>query len=75
MAEPFTGGYRWATITPDDHSGVLYITAFLTFTYANLTFITRCFLKYQVFGLDDWTLVIAQVCMLRSPRSNLVLGY
>ncbi|KAF2659603.1 hypothetical protein K491DRAFT_651059 [Lophiostoma macrostomum CBS 122681] len=60
MTEPSTGGHRWSNITADDHSGIVYITAFVTFTYTNLAFLTRCCLKWRVFGLDDWTMCITQ---------------
>ncbi len=58
MAE---AGDRWATITPDDHRGIVYIVAFLACTYSTLTFLTRCFIKWHVFGLDDAAMAIAQV--------------
>jgi hypothetical protein len=57
-------GYRWATITADDSSGVLYIVAFLSFTYSSLTFIARCFIKWRVLGIDDAAALAAQVCRL-----------
>lgn len=61
MADLIPSGYRFSTITPDDHGGYVYIGAFLAFTYANLTFLTRCFIKWQVFGFDDWAMCVAQV--------------
>ncbi|KAF2732925.1 hypothetical protein EJ04DRAFT_469290 [Polyplosphaeria fusca] len=61
MADAFPSGYRFSTVTPNDHSGLIYIAAFLTFTYSNLTFITRCFIKWQVFGYDDLATCVAQV--------------
>lgn len=54
-------GYRWATVTPDDRSGVLYIVAFLSFTYSSLTFLARGFIKWHVLGFDDTAMVLAQV--------------
>jgi hypothetical protein len=58
---PPDSGYRWATVTTDDRSGVLYIIALLSFTYSSLTFITRCFIKWHVLGLDDAAAFVAQV--------------
>ena len=54
-------GYRWASVTPDDQSGILYIVAFLAFTYSALTFIARGFIKWRVLGLDDAAMTLAQV--------------
>jgi hypothetical protein len=53
--------YRWAVVTPDDHSGTLYIVTFLGFTYTSLTFLTRMVIKWQMLGLDDGVMMIAQV--------------
>ncbi|CAO2653631.1 Nn.00g030420.m01.CDS01 [Neocucurbitaria sp. VM-36] len=57
-------GYRWASITPDDHSGILYIVTFLAFTYSGLTFIARCFIKWRVLGLDDAAMLLAQIASI-----------
>ena len=54
-------GVRWATITTDDKSGILYIVAFLAFTYSSLTFIPRLFIKWNSTGLDDLAMSVAQV--------------
>jgi len=57
--------YRWANVTTDDKSGILYVVAFLALTYSSLTFIARCFIKWKVVGLDDVAMFIAQVyCLL-----------
>ncbi|KAH3906018.1 hypothetical protein HBH56_212200 [Parastagonospora nodorum] len=61
---PLDTGYRWATVTADDRSGILYIVAFLTFTYSSLTTITRCFIKWHVLGLDDAAALGAQFTSL-----------
>ncbi|KAF2122186.1 hypothetical protein BDV96DRAFT_482763 [Lophiotrema nucula] len=53
--------YQFSKVTPDDHSGLIYIAAFLGFTYSNITFITRCCIKWQVFGFDDWGTCAAQI--------------
>ncbi|KAF2713193.1 hypothetical protein K504DRAFT_530228 [Pleomassaria siparia CBS 279.74] len=60
MSELIVSKYQFATVTSDDHGGIIYITAFLTFTYSALTFITRCAIKWRVFGLDDWATCVAQ---------------
>lgn len=57
-------GHRWANITPDDHSGTLYIVTFLGFTYTSLTFLTRVIVKWHVLGLDDVAMLVAQVCTI-----------
>jgi hypothetical protein len=70
-SDPLNPGYRWATVTPDDRSGILYIVAFLSFTYSGLTFITRCFIKWNVLGLDDAAICIAQASTpLALPRDT-----
>ncbi|KAF2747784.1 hypothetical protein M011DRAFT_467377 [Sporormia fimetaria CBS 119925] len=53
---------RFATVTPDDHGGYIYIAALLSFVYSNLTFFARCFIKWKVFGLDDAVTCLGQVC-------------
>lgn len=60
MLEIPSSGHRWATITPNDHSGAVYIVTFLGFTYTSLTFLTRVFIKWQLLGLDDAAMLIAQ---------------
>lgn len=60
-SSPSDSGYRWATVTANDRGGTLYIIAFLSFTYSSLTFITRCFIKWHVLGLDDAAAFVAQV--------------
>ncbi|KAF2034175.1 hypothetical protein EK21DRAFT_41251, partial [Setomelanomma holmii] len=57
-------GHRWATVTADDRSGILYIVTFLSFTYSSITFITRCFIKWRVFGADDAAALVAQIASL-----------
>ena len=59
-------GDRFSTITPDDHGGLIYIATFMAFTYSSVTFVTRCFIKWNIFGMDDWAMVVAQV---REPKS------
>lgn len=57
-------GHRWARITADDHSGTLYIVTFLGFTYTSLTFFARILIKWQLLGLDDAAMLVAQVLCL-----------
>lgn len=64
MADLITSGYRFSTVTPNDRGGLIYIATFLAFTYSSLTFLTRCFIKWRVFGIDDWTTCVAQVSNL-----------
>ena len=61
---PVDRSYRWADITDDDQSGVLYIVTFLSFTYTSLTFLARIFIKWRVLGLDDAAMLLAQVANL-----------
>ncbi|KAJ6267232.1 hypothetical protein PSV08DRAFT_380835 [Bipolaris maydis] len=61
---PADRSYRWAHITDDDQSGVLYIVTFLSFTYTSLTFLTRIFIKWRMLGLDDAAMLLAQVADL-----------
>ncbi|KAJ4373523.1 hypothetical protein N0V86_007664 [Didymella sp. IMI 355093] len=53
--------YRWARITPDDHSGAVYIVTFISFTYGSLTFLTRLLIKWHLLGLDDLVMLAAQM--------------
>lgn len=64
-ALPLGPGYRFAIVTPEDRSGIVYVVAFLGFTYSSLTFITRCLIKWRVVGLEDFAMLLAQVCSLR----------
>lgn len=66
-------GHRWARITPNDHSGAVYIVTFIGFTYSSLTFLTRLLIKWHVLGLDDLAMLAAQV-RLRHSRSASVYG-
>jgi hypothetical protein len=60
MDPPLEVGHRWATVTANDRSGILYIVTFLGFTYSSLTFVTRCFIKWHMLGLDDAAMFLAQ---------------
>lgn len=67
---PLDTGNRWATVTADDRSGILYIVAFLTFTYSSLTNITRFFIKWHVLGLDDAAALGAQVGIITTSQDD-----
>lgn len=70
MSDPPLDTWRWAVVTANDRAGVLYIITFLGFTYSGLTFITRGFIKWRVFGLDDAAIVVAQVLEPLTNRNN-----
>jgi hypothetical protein len=53
-------GHRWASVTPDDYSGTLYVVAFVGFTYTTMTVVTRVFIKRNMLGIDDGIMVVAQ---------------
>jgi hypothetical protein len=61
MSATIEEGYRWTRITPDDHSGILYIVTFLGFTYTSVAFLTRIAIKWHMLGLDDAAMLFAQV--------------
>lgn len=67
MSVAVNNSYRWARITPDDHSGTLYIVTFLGFTYTSLTFLTRILIKWHMLGLDDMAMLVAQVLSSPTP--------
>lgn len=54
-------GQRWATVTPDDKSAIIYIATFLAFTYSSLTLLVRCGIKWRIIGYDDWVILLAKV--------------
>ena len=70
MAEPTPLGHRFSTVTPDDHGGLIYIAVFLALTYSSLTFLTRCYIKFRIFGLDDCAMLAAQVKDVLSEYSH-----
>ncbi|KAF2004742.1 hypothetical protein P154DRAFT_551938 [Amniculicola lignicola CBS 123094] len=82
MADTIDTRYHFAAVNPNDHAGLIYIAAFLTLTYTNLTFLTRLFVKWHVFGFDDWAMCVAQasnmvqiVLLLISLSSGLGKSY
>lgn len=69
MSDSLHTGYRWSNITPEDHSGILYIVTFLGFIYTSFAFFTRVVIKWRILGLDDGAMLIAQVILpLASSR-------
>jgi hypothetical protein len=60
--DPHNYDHRWATITRDDHGGIIYIVAFLGLTYSSLTSLVRYFIRLRTLGLDDLAMFLAQVC-------------
>jgi hypothetical protein len=68
-------GFRWAGITPDDYSGVLYVITFLSLTYTSTTVLARVLIRSIVLGVDDCTMVAAQVCSLLSRISCALLTF
>jgi hypothetical protein len=73
MSDSLQSDYRWASITPDDHSGALYVVMFLNFTYTSTVVMARLLIKSKTLGIDDGTMVIAQVCPLLVYGSRTVL--
>jgi hypothetical protein len=61
MSNSLNEGQRWASVTPDDYSGSLYVVTFLSFTYTSMTVLTRVLIKRNMLGIDDGTMVVAQV--------------
>ncbi|KAH7128600.1 hypothetical protein B0J11DRAFT_274837 [Dendryphion nanum] len=61
MAEQTALGHPFSTVTSDDHGGLIYIAVFLALTYSNITFFTRCYIKMNIFGFDDYAMLAAQV--------------
>ncbi|WEW58033.1 hypothetical protein PRK78_003500 [Emydomyces testavorans] len=52
--DPYTGGDRFATITQNDHRGVLWVASILCATYSLLSFALRFYVKRNLLGLDDY---------------------
>jgi hypothetical protein len=66
MSTSLQDDYRWANITSDDYSGALYVITFLSLTYTSTTVLARILIRSRVLGIDDGTMVVAQVCSLLS---------
>jgi hypothetical protein len=58
--------FRWAGITPNDYSGALYVITFLSLTYTSMAVLARVLIRSNVLGVDDGTMVVAQVWLLLS---------
>lgn len=64
--QPFLGGDRFATITPNDHGGVVWVASILCAIFSLSTFFLRCYTKRKYFGLDDW---LAAAATVRRPAT------
>lgn len=54
-------GNRFAHYSTEDHSAPLWIAAFLSLTYVWAVLFIRIFLKWRIFGWDDFLVVISTV--------------
>lgn len=54
-------GNRFAHYSSEDHSAPLWIAAILSFTYVLGMLLVRTFLKWRVFGWDDFLVVFSTV--------------
>ncbi|KAF3480394.1 uncharacterized protein GIQ15_05741 [Arthroderma uncinatum] len=57
----FTGGDRFATITPDDHGGILWVASTVCAIYVLLCLGLRMYVKREFYGLDDLLALLATV--------------
>lgn len=55
-------GNRFAPITGDNQSGLLWITSILCLIYSVLIIVARLHIKWNMYGADDWTALAATVC-------------
>jgi hypothetical protein len=56
-----SGGDRFARYTPDDHSASLWVTALLGTVYTIGVLILRAYIKWRVFGWDDYLVTASSV--------------
>lgn len=55
-------GTRYFTqITPEDHTGWLYIITLLSLCYMFIVFVIRFVVKFGMYGNDDWALLVSTV--------------
>ena len=59
--QPVPIGDRFATITPDDYGGVVWIASILCAVYVFGTALLRFWVKRKFVGLDDWFAAAATV--------------
>ena len=64
-------GPRFATVTDDDHGGVVGPVSNLCGIYSELTKALRGYIKRRTWGLDDW-LAVAATVRLTSSRESFV---
>lgn len=55
------GTYFFTRITSHNHAGWLYIITLLSLCYIILVFAVRFIVKYDMYGRDDWTLLVSTV--------------
>lgn len=63
MADTASEGHRFAPISPDNHSGSIWIATLLCLVYSFLTISTRAWLRQKMYSVDDLLLVLALVCL------------
>ena len=52
---------RFAPITEDNHSGLLWVTSILCLVYSVLIIVARLHIKWKMYGADDVTALAATV--------------
>jgi len=62
--QPGPIGYRFSTITPDDHGGAVWNASILCAIYIFITTLLRFWVKRKLVGLDDWFAAAAAVIAL-----------
>lgn len=58
----------FAPITPYDHAGYIWIAALYCMTVSLMVLATRCYIKKNTFGADDWS--FAAACVSTSHRRD-----
>ncbi|EFQ99092.1 hypothetical protein MGYG_02106 [Nannizzia gypsea CBS 118893] len=59
--QPFTGGDRFTTVTPDNHGGILWVASIICAIYVILSMGLRAHVKREFYGLDDLIALVATV--------------
>lgn len=55
--------HRFAQDSADSHQAWLWVTSLLALIYSLLVIIIRIIIKWGVFGMCDWVLALAYVCI------------
>lgn len=63
-------GNRFAPITPNDHSGSIWIPTLLCLVYSVLVVGVRAHLRRKVYGIDDYLILAATVRQCPPPPRN-----